>query len=167
MIIEKLKNLSKLEILIPKKGERYAAVGVILKNDSVLLVKRVEDPRDPWSGQVSFPGGHFESNDLNTLNTAIREVKEEVGIDLTKCSDLICSLTVQKPSNMPDLKVIPYLFHINSENFNITKSDEIAYPFWADLSILMKQKEREEFFYENNRIWGLTSRILKELLSYL
>ncbi len=167
MEIEKLKNLLKIEIITPKENEKYAAVGVILKNDSVLLVKRIEDPRDPWSGQVSFPGGHFEKNDKNTLNTAIREVKEEVGIDLKKCADLIGSLSIQKPHNMPDLNVIPYLFTIKSQDFVITGSEEISYPFWVNLNVLIEQKDNEEFYYQGNIIWGLTSRILKELIYLL
>lgn len=32
-------------------------------------------------GQISFPGGRYESQDINLANTALRESREEVGIE--------------------------------------------------------------------------------------
>ena len=60
-----------------------AAVAVIFgRAGSFLLIRRVERPDDPWSGQVAFPGGRVEPEDASFSETACREAREEVGLDL-------------------------------------------------------------------------------------
>ena len=46
---------------------------------SVLLTQRTEHLKD-HPGQISFPGGRVEEIDNGPLNTALREVHEEIGI---------------------------------------------------------------------------------------
>ena len=40
-------------------------------------------PGDPWSGQIAFPGGRHEPQDASLLDTATRETREELGLDLS------------------------------------------------------------------------------------
>jgi 8-oxo-dGTP pyrophosphatase MutT (NUDIX family) len=70
-------------------GGRRAAVAVVFARCSatcevrVLFQKRAVNERDPWSGDVSFPGGKQDEQDRGDDEaTAMREVLEEVGIDL-------------------------------------------------------------------------------------
>ncbi len=52
---------------------------VVDGNEFVLFEKRSKNVRQP--GEVSFPGGHFETEkDKNFLSTAVRETCEELGI---------------------------------------------------------------------------------------
>ena len=44
-----------------------------------VFIKRNTDA-SPHSGQVSFPGGKFEPEDLTLKQTALRECQEEIGI---------------------------------------------------------------------------------------
>lgn len=60
-----------------------AALGSTLDNTEVLFIKRAFQERDPWSGNVAFPGGKRDSSDRDDIHTAIREAYEEVGLDLT------------------------------------------------------------------------------------
>jgi ADP-ribose pyrophosphatase len=60
-------------------GPDWAAVGVLLREGKILLIKRVERRGDPWSGQVAFPGGRWKPGE-DLLGTAVREVQEEVGV---------------------------------------------------------------------------------------
>ena len=55
------------------------AVGVVVwKDDKVLLIRRAKPPR---SGQWSIPGGAQELGET-VRDTALREVKEETGLDI-------------------------------------------------------------------------------------
>ncbi len=47
---------------------------------TVLLTKRT-DHLHHHAGQVSFPGGRVEADDLDVVDTALRETEEEIGLD--------------------------------------------------------------------------------------
>ena len=49
----------------------------------MFYIKRASRPGDRWSGYVAYPGGRQEATDESLFHTVHREVKEEVGIDLT------------------------------------------------------------------------------------
>ena len=64
---------------------RYKGAGIALfqkRNDvyAILLGKRTISPQ---KGKWSIPGGGFEKDDTSLYKTALREFKEETGIDLT------------------------------------------------------------------------------------
>ncbi|ORX49092.1 hypothetical protein DM01DRAFT_1108567 [Hesseltinella vesiculosa] len=48
----------------------------------MLYIQRAKRPGDVWSGQVAFPGGKSEPQDTTDVETAAREVLEEIGLDL-------------------------------------------------------------------------------------
>ena len=49
-------------------------------------MKRASRTGDPWSGNVAFPGGHRASTDADDAAAAVRECREEVGLDLDDSS---------------------------------------------------------------------------------
>src|SRR5690606_30206562 len=66
--------------LVPTAG--HAAVSAIFTADlELLLLRRAEHPRDPWSGHLGFPGGRVEPGE-GPLEAAVRETFEEVGVEL-------------------------------------------------------------------------------------
>ena len=72
------------------KRRPAAAVMVILREGpdglEVLLGERKKREGDPWSGQVGLPGGRHHAEDGTLLSTAIRETREEVGLELDRSS---------------------------------------------------------------------------------
>ncbi len=79
---------------LSKAGQRRAAVAVILRpwggeDIAFLFIKRAEDPQDQWSGHMAFPGGRVDPRDADSLATARRETREEVGLDLASSATLL------------------------------------------------------------------------------
>jgi len=55
----------------------------------VLYMQRAQNPRDRWSGQMSFPGGRCEKDETDQ-QALVREVQEEIGWDLNDTSAFVC-----------------------------------------------------------------------------
>jgi 8-oxo-dGTP pyrophosphatase MutT (NUDIX family) len=175
-------------VRLPLTGRVYhSSVAVIFRINSgvpeVLFIKRAEHPKDPWSGQMGFPGGREDPDDVNHCDTAVRETLEEVGVDLNSTSNFLGELNeVQARSKMKLLPLIlhSFVFWLN-EDVNLKCSPEVAETVWIPLSELMAPSnrgmfkiEREEkswemphLDYDGYRIWGLSLVIIHDLLSRL
>ncbi|HEX4632350.1 MAG TPA: CoA pyrophosphatase, partial [Gemmatimonadales bacterium] len=115
---------------------RPAAVAVILHEDSgpgisALFIKRAEQAGDPWSGQIAFPGGRFEEGDGDLLATAIREAREETGIDLTQAEALgpLDDINPRSP-HLPPIVVRPFVFAVPHRTPHTNSPAEVQRTFW-------------------------------------
>ncbi len=63
-----------------KEYKQYGAYGLIIKDNKILLIKKNGGPYD---GKLDLPGGTIEFHE-RPEDTLIRELKEEVGIDVKK-----------------------------------------------------------------------------------
>ena len=170
-----------------EEGVRRAAVALILRAGQggapeLLFIKRAEYPGDPWSGQVAFPGGREESADPTLADTAIRETREETGIDLVRDGSVIGTLDDLRPQTvrLPAVIVRPYVVLLNRFE-PLVLSDEVALAFWVpleafkdtpswrDTDVLARgvQMNRRAFHHHGQVIWGMTEQILAQLLALL
>ena len=170
-----------------KEEGRRAAVALIFRAGEggapeLLFIKRADYPADPWSGQVAFPGGREEAGDANLSDTALRETREETGIDLRNDGTVIGTLDDLRPQTaaLPSIIVRPYVVLLNRED-SLLLSDEVALAFWVPLSELKQagswrdtsvfargiQLSARAFHHEGHVIWGMTERILAQLLALL
>jgi 8-oxo-dGTP pyrophosphatase MutT (NUDIX family) len=170
-----------------EEGVRKAAVALIFrlgKDDALelLFIKRAEYEGDPWSGQIAFPGGRMEARDKSLSETAIRETREETGIDLTREGMMIGVLDDLRPRTvrLPAIVVRPYLALVDRDD-PLRLSHEVALAFWLPFAALERSESWHEesvsargvqinarvFRYQEHVIWGMTERILNQLLTLL
>jgi 8-oxo-dGTP pyrophosphatase MutT (NUDIX family) len=130
-------------------------------------------------GQISFPGGGYEPQDISLQATALRESAEEIGLqpsDVTILGQLDDLLThnsnyLVRPfvGTMP----YPYAFELDAR--------ETAYVIEVPLRFLRQHNPPEQeirryegrlvqsyfFNYNGHTIWGATGKILKQFLDLL
>ena len=153
-----------LDLSIPEGGPDTAAVALILNGRRFLLIKRVERPGDPWSGQVGLPGGHWKPGE-NLLGTVRREVAEEVGIKLAD-SYWRGVMEPDSPMNAPNLKVYPFVFQLD-EVGEIRPNDEVAGYRWTARDELREVEwhGRPAFEVGGWIVWGLTYRFIRRAMA--
>ena len=163
---------------------RRAAVAVVLHaaraGPEVLLMERVQDERDPWSGQVSLPGGHEEDGDPDLVATAVRETREELGIDLGSATlgGAFGPVRARVRGRLLQTTIVPVVF-VPNRRPAVELGPEAAAAFWLPLRqaaageldgihVLGGEGPRRElpcWNWEGRVVWGLTHLILGDLLS--
>jgi 8-oxo-dGTP pyrophosphatase MutT (NUDIX family) len=159
--------------------QAVAAVTLLLREVGekleLLVVKRVENPKDPWSGQMALPGGRHETKDRNMRETAIRETLEETGIDLTSDAYFLGVLEVVRSAVRPDMTVLPFVALLERDPEIRLSSRELERYVWVTPKQLIENKGTTRFSFGtfpafivgSNVIWGLTYMILTRFLELL
>jgi 8-oxo-dGTP pyrophosphatase MutT (NUDIX family) len=179
-LIERLiAQLSVVATRPPDDGRRRSAVAVVLHDEPsvhVLLMKRVTRASDPWSGHISLPGGGYDARDEDLRATAIREAREELGVELT-AERLIGNMPALSPmsSGPSGMEVMPFVF-LARTRLVPTPGPEAEAAFWLPLDVAASgaldgvytypgtTNTFPSWTYEGHVIWGLTWRILGEVL---
>jgi 8-oxo-dGTP pyrophosphatase MutT (NUDIX family) len=187
-----MKNLNELERTFSQRKAktrslrrfmtRSSVATVLREHDDelqVLLIKRALKEGDRWSGHIAFPGGREQQEDKNIRDTAIRETSEEIGLELSvddyigRLSDL---MTFAHGTRKP-MVVSPYAFKLKGDP-KFTINHEVDQVIWLPVSFLADKSNRETmrwerkgvsiklpcYFYGEHRIWGLTLKMLDELV---
>ena len=143
-IMELEKVLTKLKHHTPKilGSERFSKYAVMLpllrKEDGIHVlfeVRSLELRRQP--GEICFPGGRIESQDLDEKDAAIRETVEELGINKEDISGVYPLDYMISPFGMI---LYPYVGYINRHDAIRPNPGEVGEIFTVPLS----------FFVENN-----------------
>lgn len=126
------------------------------------------------AGQVSFPGGRYENNDVNLVETALRETEEEIGLSREKV-DVIGQL--QQYRTISRYEVTPFVGFVE-ENFQLSiDENEVDHCFEVPLQHLMQQEnhlihevERKNHSFpiyfipwQDKLIWGATAAFIRIL----
>lgn len=166
---------------------KVAAVAAVVRQTGdgveVLFIHRAEDPKDPWSGHMAFPGGRVEDRDADSLEAAMRETREEVDLDLEKAGTLLGRLSdVAAVGRGRPLALVvePYVFSIEDRP-TLDPNHEVADVVWVPLDFLLDRSNRSTipwrhgavsvklpcYRYQDHVIWGLTFGMVDELLTLI
>ncbi len=104
---------------------------VISVDNDILLVTRA---RDPQKGQLDLPGGFVE--EFETAEQAmIREVKEELGIELEQYGQYVCSATNRYLYADVMYNTLDMFYHIELETKpKVTVDDDVADYGWFNIN---------------------------------
>lgn len=146
----------------------------------LLLIKRARSERDPWSGHMALPGGRRDPDDLTIHDTAVRETREEVGLDLNGGGLHLGQLDVVAPSSvrLPKLTIAPFVYGVHGDAEAWVASREVDQVHWVTLDELRAPETHSSVDIAlpgGNRafpcyrvvgevVWGLTYRILSQFL---
>jgi len=160
-----ISNLTPAGVLIP-----------LIERDqglSVLLTERAADLKH-HAGQISFPGGRMEHSDADIRATALRETREEVGIEAHQVE--VAGYLDPAPT-VTGYAVTPVVGLVDAKISLSLDRKEVAEAFEVPLSFLMESRNQRlssrdfegvrvpvvEFRYRQWRIWGATASILLSL----
>ena len=139
------------------------------------MIKRADQVGDPWSGQVAFPGGKAQEGDNTLKETAIRETREEVGIDLGQDADFLGYFTSFR-THTGTLDVFPAVFLLKKK-VEVRLNEEVSSYRWVKLEKLTAEQARSSYkvdaggqtievpslVLDDYVVWGLTHRIISFL----
>ena len=178
----RMEDFSGLNDMMPLA--KRSAVLVLLFPDQgqlkTVFIKRSEYD-GVHSGQISFPGGQFESTDRSFEATALRETNEEIGVSSDKIqlvgqltdfyippSNFLVKVFVgyssQKPEYIPDKKEVQSVIEVNVDDLydknNITQME-----FYSTSRKALVNAPT--YIINGVEIWGATAMIVSELLDVL
>jgi 8-oxo-dGTP pyrophosphatase MutT (NUDIX family) len=163
-----------------------AAVAAIFRDAGpagaeLFFIRRADREGDPWSGHIAFPGGRRDARDATLLATAIRETREEVGIDLEHAELLarLPDVPAFTRSKRGSLVVTPFVFAARAP-VSPVPNHEVQSTLWVPFASLARGEGKETFAWtwegktldlpcvrigpERHVLWGMTYRMLETML---
>ena len=143
---------------------------------NVLLTQRASHLRD-HAGQISFPGGRIEADDVSPEDAALREAEEEIGL-AAHCVELVGRLDIYETRT--GFEVIPVVGLVRPSTL-VLDHTEVDEAFEVPLSFVLDAENHErhsrELFgklrhfyvlpYQDRYIWGATAGMLVNLYEVL
>ncbi|KAF4704256.1 hypothetical protein FOZ63_018803 [Perkinsus olseni] len=148
-----------------------AMVGCIVRPGSepgqsaeMLTILRAIRDGDPWSGQTAFPGGRCEvEDDGDDLATVIREVREEVGINLAdethyRLLGRVCDIEIYRRGRI-HMVIGCLVFEQLAPDSLTLDPREVSASGWVPLSLIgyATSDDLHNTYWTVPRGWGLPS----------
>lgn len=174
-------NQAELEGLLPGDSALVPAavlVGLVARTDAlnVLLTLRTDDLRN-HAGQVSFPGGRVEAADPGPAAAALREAREEIGLQPAQVEPLGW---LDPLATITGFRVLPLVGLVHGDAEPVPDPREVAAVFEVPLAHLLAPanlrrvpidyRGRTRYVLEylphdgGARIWGATASMLHNFM---
>lgn len=161
------KNAAVLCLLFPKNDEWHIG-----------LMKRTAHEKDKHAGQISFPGGSYETTDPSFEYTAIRETEEEIGVPQNEINIIGKMTNLYIP--ISNFLVHPYVGFCETQPNFVPDASEVAAVLQPSVRHLLHPTTRKTktitthhgwtmkdvpyFDIEGDTLWGATAMMMNEFL---
>ena len=173
LLSKKLKDEYPVPDVARPEIEKSSAVLVILytrhHQPHVLLIQRSEKLR-LHAGEISFPGGFYEHQDGTLFNTALRETREELDIDIPP-PQVIGQLG--KVQTLTGITISPFITIIDALPPHRRNPNEVQKVLEIPLHPLLSthhpemgyppQKQMVAYWHLEHRVWGATAKVLHQI----
>ena len=140
---------------------------------TVLLTQRTAHLRD-HAGQISFPGGRVEAEDLSPTHTALRETEEEVGLSRERVEVLGFLPEYRTGTGFrvtPVVGLVHPPFDLQPDPFEVAEVFEVPLAFLLDPGNHQRHEMHyrgalRQYFampYGDYFIWGATAGMIRSL----
>ncbi|MFK7904610.1 MAG: CoA pyrophosphatase [Chitinophagales bacterium] len=171
------------KIQFTKKPPRICAVMMSFyehEGDLFLPMMLRPDNSRAHPGQISFPGGKKEKEDIDLIHTAIRETEEEIGVSVPRENILgelspvyippsntlvtpIVGFLEHKPTYTPDAHEVAEVLDVRFDDLRNPENTSFKKVILAD----GKYIHMPAYLANNKVIWGGTARMISEMVKML
>jgi 8-oxo-dGTP pyrophosphatase MutT (NUDIX family) len=182
----RLRDFAKEEAGFEPRSGRAAVAIMVREGDAateMLMIRRATREGDPWSGHMGFPGGRRDPGDSSNFSCAVRETREEIGVDLNQWGAPMGELSDVNTGwrkDRPEMLVTPFIFQV-TDLPELTLNHEVDDVVWVPLYFLLDESNREplewewkgqkmetdSYLYATYRIWGLSLMMIDEMTGLL
>lgn len=163
---------------MPIHKTRNAAVMVLLEEHSntIVLTERSQHLRH-HADEICFPGGTIENQDGTLLDTALRELEEELNITPERVHAI---QPLQTEFTLTGFLIQPWFASIKTLPPFSRQQEEVQRVIQVPFSDVCQRKNYKDIFFENKNkriktvafvrendvIWGATARIMMQLIKW-
>ncbi|KAF7770194.1 hypothetical protein PCIT_a3180 [Pseudoalteromonas citrea] len=125
--------------------------------------------------QICFPGGKVEPHDTSKTDTAIRETREELGINPKNITPLG---QLKEHHTLTGFSIMPVVATLSNDTTWHTNSDEVDHAFIINISALLDSqnwqsihvehaglsRQMDGFLTPHGLLWGATASVVKNFI---